>query len=180
VSLVISQDIDANHPPPAIIIRAIESRDDDAMAGRLSERVSDSLGSDPDSKLSLSDIYAAPRRAYFVIERDGLIVGGAGIAPLTCDFTHIAELQRIVLLPMSGQRGHARRLLDRCLDAAAEMGFRTCYAESRSIDAEMNDLLQVAGFQHLGKPLRDPTNTSCDTYHFVASVIPASGPSGTA
>jgi len=167
VSLVIPQNIHADHPPPATIIRAIEPRDDDAMARRLSERVSDSLGSDPDSKLSLSDIYAAPRCAYFVMERDGLIVGGAGIAPLTCDFAHIAELQCFVLLPMSGKRGHARRLLDHCLDAADAMGFRTCYAESRSIEAEMNDLLRIAGFQHLGKPLRDPTNASCDTYHFL-------------
>jgi N-acetylglutamate synthase-like GNAT family acetyltransferase len=52
------------------------------------------------------------------MEREGTLAGGAGIAPLPCDFDHIAELQRFVLLPMNGQYNHGRRLLDHCLDAA--------------------------------------------------------------
>jgi putative acetyltransferase len=159
---------DPDHPLPAIIIRPIEPRDDVAMARRLGEKFSEPrVGTKPDLELPLSHIYAAPRCAYFVMERDGLIVGGAGIAPLACDFAHIAELQRFVLLPMSGKRGHARRLLDHCLDAAGAIGFRACYIESSSIETDLHDLMRIAGFQRLGKALRAPTNTSCDIFHFL-------------
>jgi len=163
------QYLDANHQPTAILIRPIEPRDDAALARRLNEKLADGRsGADPTlDHPPLSQIYAAPRCAYFVLERDSLVVGGAGISPLDCDFAHIAELQRFVLLPMCGQRGHARRLLDHCLDSAGAIGFRACYAESNSVESETNDLLRVAGFQRLGKPLRDPTNLGCDTYHFL-------------
>lgn len=139
------------------------------MARRLSEKFSEvGSGSDPTLNHSLlSDLYAAPRCAYFVMEREGLILGGAGISPLPCDFAHIAELGRFVVLPMCGQRGHARRLLDRCIDAASAMGFRACYAGSASTESDLNDLLRIAGFQRLGQALRDPSNATCDTYHFL-------------
>jgi putative acetyltransferase len=165
VSFLLPQN-DADQSPSEIIIRAIEPRDDDAVARRLTEL--SITGSDPlRTQVAVSQIYAAPRCAYFVMERDDLIVGGAGIAPLTSGFGHIAELQRFVLLPMCGQRGHARRLLDHCLDAASAIGFRACYVESNSMEAETNDLLAVAGFKRLGLPFRDPTNVGCDTYHFL-------------
>jgi len=165
----VPQNFDANHLTPGTLIRPIEPRDDAAIARRLSEKeAEEGSGSDPNlNHAPLSQIYAAPRCAYFVMERDDLIVGGAGISPLDCDFAHIAELQRFVVLPMGGQRGHARRLLDHCIDATGAMGFSACYVESSSIESEMNDLLRIAGFQRLGKPLRDPHNADCDIYHFL-------------
>jgi hypothetical protein len=38
------------------------------------------------------------------MEREAIIVGGAGIAPLRLS-PHIAELQRFILLPMSDRTG---------------------------------------------------------------------------
>ena len=66
---------------------------------------------------------------------------------------HIAELQRFVLLPTRGRGTHGRRLLDHCLDPADRFSFRICYLESSPTQTAMAELLDLAGFQRIGKTL---------------------------
>jgi hypothetical protein len=74
------------------------------MALILSERCRDSgavgagTGVNEHKEAALSSPHAAPRLAYFLVEREAIIVRGIGIAPLPDEFAHIAELQRFVLL----------------------------------------------------------------------------------
>jgi putative acetyltransferase len=122
--------------------------------------------------LPIASTYAAPRSAYFVMELGGTLVGVAGVAPLRCDFHHIADLQRFVLLSMERQPRLGRRLLDHCLETAHRLGFRRCYVEVNSTQTAMTDLLKVPGFEQLRSPLRDPRRCIADTYYFLNLVTP--------
>ena len=69
-------------------IRPIESRDDAAMA-QVIRTVMPEFGAIGDG-FAINDpevdwmqrAYAVPRSAYFVVELDGKVVGGGGVAPL--------------------------------------------------------------------------------------------------
>ena len=74
-----------------IAIRQIRSADDAAMAAII-RRVMPEFGAtgcgfainDPEVDW-ISRAYAEPRHAYFVVEREGIVLGGAGVAPLAGD-----------------------------------------------------------------------------------------------
>jgi putative acetyltransferase len=149
-------------------IRRIKSQDDAAIARRLAEIYQTvDLGTFGEAADSLSEIYSGERSAYFVMERETGIVGGAGIAPLSNDLEHIADLQRFVLLPMSGKIGQGIRLLIHCLEAADLLGYRACYAEVFSGDSDLNEIFRFAGFQPFGKPLLRDATLGWDAIHYL-------------
>jgi hypothetical protein len=139
-------------PKDDLILRAI-LRDGIRFYGALG--AGSGLSADEKNPLSLQ--YSAPRTGYFVADRRDTVIGGAGIGPLPCDFDHIAELQRFVLLPMRGHLETGRRLLDQCLDAADRAVFSLCYVELNSTQTAMIELLERTGFK-TSKPLREPTD----------------------
>ena len=77
--------------PDNTSIRPIQPDDDAAMAAII-RTVMPEFGatgcgfaiSDPEVDW-MSRAYAEPRHAYFVVERDGRVIGGAGVAPLAGD-----------------------------------------------------------------------------------------------
>jgi GNAT superfamily N-acetyltransferase len=82
--------------------------------------------------------YAAPRCAYFVVERDGVVCGGGGIAPLAGAEQDVCELRKMYFLPELRGLGAGTALMERCLDTARLHGFRQCYIETlRGMDAAM-------------------------------------------
>src|SRR5579872_4611750 len=97
-SAVTGFDAEGAHQPTQI--RRIEPKDDLILRVivRDSIRFCNALGAgsglNVDEKNTLSLLYSAPRSAYFVADKRDTVLGGAGIGPLPCDFTHIAELQR--------------------------------------------------------------------------------------
>lgn len=164
-------DADGAHQPTRI--RLIEPKDDLILRVivrdgiRFCNALGAGAGLNVDEKNALSLLYSAPRTTYFVADRRDTVVGGAGIGPLPCDFAHIAELQRFILLPMSGHLEIGRRLVDQCLDSADRLGFRLCYVELNSEQATMRELLERAGFKPNGKPLREPTDPTADSYYSI-------------
>ncbi len=57
----------------------------------------------------LSRAYAEPRCAYFVIERDGKVLGGGGVAPLTGGDPGSASCARCISCPRRAAPAPARR-----------------------------------------------------------------------
>jgi putative acetyltransferase len=162
-------DADGAHQPTRI--RLIEPKDDLILRVivrdgiRSCDALSAGSGLSVDEKKPLSLMYSAPRTAYFVADKRDTVVGGAGIGPLPCDFAHIAELQRFVLLPMSGHLDTGRRLLDQCLDTADRYGFRLCYVELNAEQGTLRELLERSGFKPTGKPLGEITDPSAIYYY---------------
>jgi putative acetyltransferase len=113
----------------------------------------------------MSRAYAAPRCAYFVVERDGVVLGGGGVAPLEGGDAGTCELRKMYFLPEARGLGAGSAMMARCLDAARELGFDRCYLETlRGMDAAMK-LYERSGFQRIPAPMGATGHGGCNTFY---------------
>ena len=111
--------------------------------------------------------YAAPRSAYFVVERDGVVVGGGGVAPLDGGPEDTCELRKMYFLPEARGMGAGSAMMARCLEAARAAGFRQCYLETLSgMDAAMK-LYERSGFQRIPEPMGATGHGGCNTFYLL-------------
>jgi putative acetyltransferase len=108
--------------------------------------------------------YTRPRHAYFVVARGAEVVGGAGVGPLTGADPAICELRKMYFLPEARGRGLGEQLLRRCLDAARELGFKTCYLETLTGMDAAQKLYMKLGFRQICGPLGATGHFSCDRF----------------
>ena len=76
------------------------------------------------------EAYSIPRAAYFVIERDNKIIGGAGVSQLENESSSICELQKMYFLSEARGLGLGKQMMERCLQSATEFGYQKCYLET--------------------------------------------------
>ena len=113
----------------------------------------------------MSRAYAAPRHAYFVLERAGLVIGGAGIAPLAGGDEGTCELRKMYFLPEARGSGAGSAMMERCLDAARAAGFRQCYLETLTgMDAAMR-LYERSGFRRIDAPMGATGHGGCNRFY---------------
>jgi putative acetyltransferase len=109
----------------------------------------------------LYEHYQAQGRAYFVLEKNGGIVGGAGIGPLdgaTC------ELQKMYLSQRVRGLGQGERLIQHCLNVAHDLGYQQCYLETMPSMASAQKLYEKMGFQHLDHAMGNTGHHSCPVW----------------
>lgn len=149
-------------------IRAVTAQDDavlyDIIRNALEEYGADVPGtawSDP-HLLSMSQWYSGPGIGYWVVELDGVVVGGCGIAPLEGGDAHMCELQKMYLSPMARGRGLGKALATAALKHAKRLGYAYCYLETLpNMDAAIG-LYQTVGFSRLQQPLGNTGHHHCD------------------
>jgi len=155
------------------LIRSITSADDATMA-RVIRTVMPEFGAtgdgfainDPEVDW-LSKAYAEPRCAYFVVERDGVVMGGGGVAPLVGGGEGVCELRKMYFLPALRGLGAGSALMRHCLDAARGIGFRECYLETlRGMDAAMK-LYERTGFQRIPGPMGATGHGGCNAFYLL-------------
>lgn len=155
-------------------IRPIRADDDAAMAAVI-RTVMPEFGatgsgfaiSDPEVDW-MSRAYAAPRHAYFVVERDGRVLGGAGVAPLDGGDPGTCELRKMYFLPEARGSGAGAVMMTRCIEAARGFGFRQCYLETLTgMDAAMR-LYERSGFQRIDAPMGATGHGGCDTFYLLS------------
>jgi putative acetyltransferase len=113
----------------------------------------------------MTKAYAAPRCAYFVVERDGVVQGGGGIAPLAGGDADTCELRKMYFLPSLRGLGAGRALMERCLEAARGHGFRRCYLETLEGMTAAQKLYAASGFTRSCGPLGATGHGGCDTFY---------------
>ena len=154
-------------------IRPIRAGDDAAMADVI-RTVMPEFGatgsgfaiSDPEVDW-MSRAYAAPRHAYFVLERDGRVLGGAGVAPLAGGDADVCELRKMYFLPEARGSGAGAAMMARCLDAARGFGFTRCYLETLTgMDAAMR-LYERSGFRRIDAPLGATGHGGCNRFYLL-------------
>ncbi|MFT7464763.1 MAG: putative acetyltransferase [Pseudohongiellaceae bacterium] len=155
-----------------VAVRPIEPQDDTAMAHIIRTVMTefDAVGcgtSIHDSEVdAMSAAYTGERKAYFVAERDGQVMGGGGIAPLQgSDSPDVCELRKMHALPSARGLGIGRQLLERCLGAAREAGFDACYLETMQHMHQARALYEKVGFQMIDRPMGNTGHTSCDGWY---------------
>lgn len=110
----------------------------------------------------LFELYSEANSAYWVVEMDGEVVGGGGIAPLLCSEPDICELQKMYFLPQLRGLGLARRLALQALDFARDRGFRRCYLETTASLTRAIALYEQLGFEHITEPLGCTGHVDCE------------------
>ena len=154
----------------AIIIREIQKTDNVAIAqvirDVLIEHNVPKVGTayaDPSLDFMFEN-YSAEKSAYFVVENDGKIIGGAGIAPLENGPKEICELQKMYFLPEARGLGLGAKLMEVCLQKAREFEFENCYLETMPYMTNAQNLYKKSGFEYLEKPLGNTGHNACPVW----------------
>lgn len=155
----------------SIVLRPIEPRDDATIA-RIIRSVMPEFGADgPGFAIHDAEVdtmcaaYSRPRSAYFVIEADGAVQGGAGVAPLEGGDADVCELRKMYFLPTLRGRGAGQAAIDRCLDAARAFGFRRCYIETLTGMDAAQKLYLANGFERISCAMGGTGHHGCDRYY---------------
>jgi putative acetyltransferase len=108
--------------------------------------------------------YARPRAAYFVVEKAGQILGGAGIAQLQNEDASICELQKMYFLPEARGVGLGKAMIDKCLAAAKELGYEKCYLETMPYMEAAQKLYRKSGFDYICEPMGNTGHNACPVW----------------
>ncbi len=155
------------------LIRPVEAADDAAMAAII-RIVMPEFGatgsgfaiSDPEVDW-MSRAYSEPRSAYFVVEREGKVLGGGGVAQLVGGDEDVCELRKMYFLPEARGLGAGAAMMTQCLDAARSFGFRRCYLETLSgMDAAMR-LYEKSGFRRIPCSMGATGHGGCNTFYLL-------------
>ena len=111
--------------------------------------------------------YDRPGAAYYVLDLDGTVAGGAGVAPLDGGPADVCELRKMYFLPGVRSRGHGERMLKVCLAKARELGYRTCYLETLTgMDGAQRLYLRM-GFRPICGPMGATGHHGCDKWFII-------------
>ena len=152
-------------------IRPIEPRDD-ADVARIIRTVMPEFGAkgpgfainDPEVD-AMHAAYSRPYCSYFVVERDGVVCGGGGIAPLDGGEPDVCELRKMYFLPELRGLGAGAMLMTWCLQSARQAGFRRCYLETLTGMDAAQKLYERAGFQRIDGPMGSTGHFGCNRFY---------------
>lgn len=113
---------------------------------------------------SMFETYTAPTSCYFVVEKEGKIIGGAGISPLENEVATICELQKMYFLPEARGLGVGTAMMEKCLAFAQSVGFEKCYLETMPYMHAAQKLYLKYGFHYLDSPMGCTGHTSCPVW----------------
>lgn len=156
-----------------IRIRPIETVDDARIAAII-RQVMPEFGAggagfaihDPEVD-AMSAAYARERHRYFVVELDGRVAGGGGIAPLTGGDDNTCELRKMYFLPGLRGRGAGQALMRECLAFAREAGFSRCYLETLTGMEAAQRLYRASGFVPVSGPLGKTGHFGCNRFYLL-------------
>lgn len=116
------------------------------------------------SRFRMYENYQVPGAIYYVLEKDGKVVGGSGIHHLDGAPAEICELQRMFILPEVRGKGYGKVLIDLCIRKAKEFGYKTIYLESLSNMSSALRLYEASGFQRIDKPMGATGHGGCNVF----------------
>jgi putative acetyltransferase len=110
------------------------------------------------------ETYSQPRAAYFVVETDGKIVGGAGVSQLQNESATICELQKMYFLPEARGLGLGAAMMEKCLTAATGFGYKKCYLETMPYMEAAQKLYKKSGFDYICAPMGNTGHNACPVW----------------
>lgn len=155
--------------PVRLLVRPITVEDNAAIAHVIRE-VSAEHGLTADKGYTVADpnldalyqLYNQPRSAYWVVEIDGQIAGGGGVAPLQGGDVGVCELQKMYFLPALRGKGLAKQLALQALDFARQQGFGSCYLETTATLLQAIGLYEHLGFEHIAHSMGNTGHGDCE------------------
>ncbi|NQY05787.1 MAG: GNAT family N-acetyltransferase [Flavobacteriaceae bacterium] len=153
-----------------VIIREIKLEDNSAAAKVIREVLVEmgvpKVGTAYEDKAldEMYETYDRDKAAYFVVEENQEIIGGAGIAQLDNYDGNVCELQKMYFSPKARGRGLGSKMMQICLNFAKEIGFDQCYLETMPYMEDARKLYKKVGFTSLEKPMGDTGHYNCSRW----------------
>lgn len=108
--------------------------------------------------------YNVEGATYFVLEKDGELYGGAGIAQLDNYEGPVCELQKMYFLPQARSRGLGQEMITRCLQEAGALGYEQVYIETMPYMKAAQKLYVKNGFRYIDAPMGDTGHGACPVW----------------
>jgi putative acetyltransferase len=153
-----------------VIIRNIQQSDNTFLARIVKDTLAEFGANHPNTVYydattdALYELFQKKGATYFVAELNGEIVGGGGIFPTDGLPEDTCELVKMYLLPHARGTGLGRRLIEKCITTAKELGYKKIYLESMP---ELKQALKVYarfGFEYLKGPMGNSGHTGCSLW----------------
>lgn len=109
--------------------------------------------------------YSQNGHAYFVFEVNGKIVGGGGVGPLKGGNEVTCELKKMYFLPEGRGNGMGQKILTACLQAAKNLGYKTCYLETFNTMHQAMKLYERNEFKKINGPCGNTGHFACDVFY---------------
>lgn len=151
-----------------LLLREIEERDNDII-GQIVQRSLEEEGLkmpgtayyDP-YLFDLYDYYQKPDRQYWVLEKDGTVIGGIGVGPFD-EKEKVGEIQKLYIIKGERGNGYAHQLIKKAMDFGTQH-YEALYIETFASLTDANHLYSKYGFEKLEAPLNGTEHSACDTW----------------
>jgi putative acetyltransferase len=152
-----------------ITIREIEPKDNQALANVI-RTVLTQQGNDVDGTVftdeatdKMYDGYQTEKSVYYIVEIDGEVMGGCGVAQLSGESENVCELQRLFLLKEARGKGIGQTLMTKCISFAKSKGYELMYLETFPNMIEALNLYKKNGFKLIDSPMGNTGHFYCTT-----------------
>ena len=153
-----------------VIIRDLQKEDNPALAKVVKDTLAEFGANHPNTVYydpttdTLFEVFQTPRSKYFLAELNNKIVGGGGIYPTDGLPPDTCELVKMYLLPEARGLGLGRTLIEKCIEAAAENGFKKIYLETMPELKQALSVYEKFGFEYLKGPMGNSGHTGCSLW----------------
>ena len=153
-----------------MLIRKIVSSDNSTMAEIIRASLLEFNAAKPGTVYfdkttdALTELFEQKRSAYFVIEIDGEIAGGAGFFPTKGLEENTCELVKMYISKKFRGRGYGQTLLERCINEAKKNGYERMYLESLPELKNAIAMYEKNGFKPISHSLGNSGHNGCDIW----------------
>lgn len=153
-----------------MLIRKIISADNETIAGIIRNSLLEFNAAKPgtvyfdESTDHLSDLFIEKTSAYFVLEINKQIAGGAGYFPTKGLPSSTCELVKMYLSERFRGNGYGQLLLQKCMEEAKKEGYLKMYLESMPELVKAIPMYEKNGFKHIEGPLGNSGHSGCDVW----------------
>lgn len=152
------------------IIRTIGQEDDAALAKIIRDTLKEFKANKPGTVYydattdRLFEVFKKERSIYFVAEHNGEIMGGSGVYPTAGLPEGTCELVKFYLSPAARGKGIGKELLQKCMAAAKELGYKRIYLETMPELTIAIPMYEKYGFTYLPSAQGNSGHTGCDVW----------------
>lgn len=152
------------------IIRKIQKEDNLALATMIRQVFIEhnapqegTVYSDPTTD-HLFELFQEENSILWVLEMDGNPVGCCGLFPTQGLPENCVELVKFYISKEARGKGFGLELMNKTIDSAIEMGYKSVYIESLPEYAKAVNMYLQAGFKQLNQALGNSGHTACNLW----------------
>lgn len=153
-----------------LLIRNIQPADNPIIAKIVKDTLAEFGANHPNTVYfdpttdALYEIFQKPGSIYYVGLLNEDIVGGGGMYPSDGLPADTCELVKMYLLPQGRGIGLGKTLIEKCIEFAADTGYRKIYLETMPELKQALKVYEKFGFEYLKSPMGNTEHTGCQLW----------------